>query len=396
MPKAKKILVMGAGIYQVPLIKKIKAMGHSAIVVSPLGNYPGIGIADEIIDLDTKDRRNVLKMAKKIGISAVLTTGTDVAVPTIGYLIDELGLNGTQFKPAQWSMDKSLMKQRFVKCGVNTAIFASVDNFEDLKTEAIAIGYPVMIKAIDSSGSRGVTQVLSESDLSSAYKSALSVSESDSVIVEKFLEGFEIGAQAIVVGNEVVEVFLHSDKVTPSPVSAPIGHAMPLDLEKNVEVKTKQLVKKAVMALEIKDTISNVDIMIVNDEPFILEVGARMGATCLPENISIYAGFDAYEFIIRLSLGEKPSLPKTYKKQANAAILLKVSETGRVKNVFVPESTLNHPNVIDLSIDVKKGDLVKTFEVGPDRVGHIIVKAVTLEEANILVENLASTVIIEV
>lgn len=392
----KIVLIMGAGVYQVPLIKKVKELGHKVIVVSPFGNYTGLAIADEVINLDTRDYVGVLEHARRIGIDAVLTTGTDVAVPTIGYLIDELGLNGTQFKPAQWSMDKSLMKQRFVKYGVNTAKFVSVDNFENLRTEAIAIGYPVMVKAIDSSGSRGITQALSESDLSSAYKSALSVSESDSVIVEKFLEGVEIGAQAIVVGNEVVEVFLHSDKVTPPPISAPIGHAMPLDLEKNVEVKTKQLVKKAVMALEIKDTISNVDIMIVNDEPFILEVGARMGATCLPENISIYAGFDAYEFIIRLSLGEKPSLPKTYKKQANAAILLKVSETGRVKNVFVPESTLNHPNVIDLTIDVKKGDLVKTFEVGPDRVGHIIVKAETLEEANILVENLASTVIIEV
>ncbi len=77
-------------------------------------------------------------------------------------------------------------------------------------------------------------------------------------------------------------------------------------------------------------------------------------------------------------------------------MLLTVSETGRVKRVFVPESTLNHPNVVDLTIDVAKDDLVKAFEVGPDRVGHIIVKAETPEEANILVENLASTIIIEV
>ncbi len=302
----KKILVMGAGIYQVPLIRKIKAMGHIAIVVSPHGNYPGIVIADEFIDLNTKNRKNVLEIAKQFGISAVLTTGTDAAVPAIGYLVDELGLSGTGFESAQWSMDKLLMKQRFVECGVSTAIFASVDNFEDLKREAIAIGYPVMVKAIDSSGSRGVTQVSSEPDLSSAYKTALSVSESDSVIVEKCLKGVEIGAQVVVVGSEVVEVFLHSDKLTPPPISAPIGHAMPLQLQKNLDEKTKGLIQKAVMALKIKDTISNVDIMVVNNEPFILEVGARMGATCLPENISIYAGFDAYEFIIRLSLGKIP------------------------------------------------------------------------------------------
>jgi len=392
----KNILVMGAGIYQVPLIKKIKEMGGYAIVVSPKGNYPGLSLANEIIDLDTRDRFGVLEKIRQIDIAAVLTTGSDVAVPTIGYLVDKLGLFGTGFEAAQRSMDKTLMKRCFAEHDVLTAEFVVVNSFDNLKSEAVSIGFPVMVKAIDSSGSRGITQVLAVDGLKAAYESALSVSESKNIIVEKFLEGREIGAQAVVVGDEVIEVFLHSDEVTLPPISAPVGHAMPLILGGGLEHKTKQLIKKAISSLGIRNTISNIDIMIVNGEPYIIEVGARMGATCLAENISIYAGFDVYEFIIRLSLGEIPSLPNQYIKQANAVALLRVNKSGVVKNIDIPNEARNHPDLINLSVDIKVGEAVKAFKYGPDRVGQLIVKGDTFNEANNLAKTLISSIVIEV
>ena len=41
----KKLMILGAGIYQVPLIKKAKEMGLETLVVSIKGNYPGIALA---------------------------------------------------------------------------------------------------------------------------------------------------------------------------------------------------------------------------------------------------------------------------------------------------------------------------------------------------------------
>lgn len=392
----KKILIMGAGIYQVPLIKKAKEMGHKAIVVSPPGNYPGLALADEVINLDTRDHIGVLAQAKLIGIDAVLTTGTDVAVPTIGYLVDELGLAGTGYAAAQRSMDKALMKQCFAEHGIQTAKFSVVETLDELKTCADEMGFPVMVKAVDSSGSRGITQVLTSDVLEAAFYAAKAVSKSKKVIVEQYLKGCEIGAQAIVVGDEVVEVFLHSDEVTPPPISTPIGHAMPLDLDNELVREIKILVANAVRSLGIRDTISNVDLMIVDRQPYVLEIGARMGATCLSENISIYGGFDAYEFILQLALSQKPKLPNEYKKKANAALLLRVITTGRIKNILVPESTKNHSNLVELAIDYQVGDAVRAFSVGPDRVGHIIVEANSYEEANALVNELASSVVFDI
>jgi biotin carboxylase len=392
----KKILVMGAGTYQLPLIKKVKELGYKAIVVSPLGDYPGLDLADEVVNLDTRDHIAVLKNARRIGIDAVVTAGTDVAVPTIGYLVDELGLNGTGYLAAKRSMDKELMKQCFTEHGVQTAQFFVVRTIEELKLRANEIGFPVMVKAVDSSGSRGITQALSFKNLDAAFFEAKAVSRSENVIVEQYLNGLEIGAQAVVIGDDVVEVFLHSDEITPPPISTPVGHSIPLNLTNDLEMRTKALVRDAVKAVGIRDTISNVDIIIVDNEPFIIEIGARMGATCLAENISIFAGFNAYEFILKIALGQEPRLPAEYKKQANAALLLRVNKTGKVRNIYLPQSTKKHTNLVEVVVDVKVGDYVSDFNIGPDRVGHIIVKANTRQEANYLVKDLAKSIVFDI
>ena len=56
-----KILILGAGIYQVPLIKKAKEMGHFVMVASIRGNYPGFTFADKCVYLDTTDREAICK-----------------------------------------------------------------------------------------------------------------------------------------------------------------------------------------------------------------------------------------------------------------------------------------------------------------------------------------------
>lgn len=387
-----KLMILGAGIYQVPLIKTAKDMGYTTVVVSPKGDYPGIELADYFIDSDTKNKEYILKKSKELNISGIVTTGTDVAVPTIGYVVDNLNLLGTKYKAACRSMDKTLMKKYFIQHNVNTAKFHIVTSLEKLKIKSFELGYPVIVKAVDTSGSRGITKVNNENELSNAYQYAKSVTNKSEIIVEEYLEGIEIGAQAIVVGKEVTNIFIHSDEVTPPPISVPIGHAMPIELTIELEIEIKKLIKKAIEALGIENTISNVDIMIVDNIPYILEIGARMGATCLAENISIYGGFNAYEVLIKLALGEEVFIDKNSTKQANAALLLQSNKSGIIKKIDINKEIFNNPCLVNLSIDVKVGDRVNKFKVGPDRIGQIITIGDTQKEAidlaNFIKENI--------
>ena len=392
---ANKIMILGAGVYQVPLIIKAQEMQLETVVVSPQGNYPGIYLADIYLEMDTADADSVVSAAREHNISGIVTSGTDVCIPSIGRVVDELGLTGTGYEASKKSMNKVLMKQAFKDHGVPTAEFEVFQKDSKAKEFAEHIGYPVMIKAPDSSGSRGVTKVISDDYFQPAWKRAIAISRSKEVIVEQFLSGVEFGAQAFIYKDRVEMILPHGDVVTPAPYFAPIGHSMPSMLSQKQLKKTTDVIKLAVKALGIRDCVSNVDLMLVDNEPFIIEIGARMGATCLPENISTYAGMNIYEYLIRLSLNEHPGFQVT-DKQPNAGLLIRSNKTGTVSAIRFPDEVIHHSDLIEFHLDIDIGDHVRKFRVGTDRIGHIIAKADSAKNAELLVENLAQKVKIDV
>jgi len=388
-------MILGAGVYQVPLIKKAKEMGLSPIVVSMPGKYPGIPLADIFLDIDTTDENRILQAARKYSISGIVTTGTDVCMLSLGKVVDELGLHGTGYEAARRSVDKALMKKVFLENSVPTAVFKMFTSVEKGKKFADQLGYPVMVKVTDSSGSRGITKVKSADDFQFAWERAHAVSRSRQIIVEQFFEGIEYGAQAFVHGDKVVAVFPHNDTVTPAPYFSPIGHSMPSLLTEEIQEKTASVIAQAVRALGVRDCVSNFDMMLVENEPIIIEIGARMGATCLPENVSIYTGMNAYEHLILLALGDHQEI-QVSAKQANASLLLRSDKTGKVASLEVPDEVLKHTDVVDFQWDVAIGDTVSAFQVGPDRIGHIIVKATSAMAAEELVQRLANAIKVKV
>ena len=70
----KKIMILGAGIYQVPLIKTAKRMGLYTIVVSIPGNYPGFALADKVYYENTVDDEKILEIARAEQIDGIVTT----------------------------------------------------------------------------------------------------------------------------------------------------------------------------------------------------------------------------------------------------------------------------------------------------------------------------------
>lgn len=389
----RKVLVMGAGVYQVPLIEKAKEQGLHVIVASIEGNYPGIPLADEFWAVDTRDADRVVELAREAEIDGVLTTGTDVAVPTIGAVVDALGLVGTGYDAALKCMNKSLMKDAFQEHGVPSARFVKARNLEEALAAANSIGYPVMVKAVDSSGSRGITKADADADMPAAWENARAVSKDDYILVEEYLDGIEFGAQAIVHGDRVVAVFPHNDTVTPPPLCAPVGHSIPSDLSEDQIQQTWVAIESAVKALGMRDCVSNVDLTLVNGEVRMIEIGARMGATGLAENVALYTGMDIYGHILAICMGEYLDIPQG-PQQANAVTLIRSDKAGTVERVEVPEDVQKHPAVRFLRVDIEPGDQVNAFKVGPDRCGDIVVVADTAAEAETLVEELAAKVVI--
>jgi biotin carboxylase len=378
----KKIMILGAGIYQVPLIKKAKEMGLYTIVVSVPGNYPGFALADKVVYENTVDADAVLKVAQKENIDGICTTGTDVAIVTIGKVCDAMGLRGVSRHGAEIACDKSLMKEAYVRNGVNTAQCRRVPIEEDMETvKAICeeINYPVIFKAIDSSGSRGITKVLEPQEVVHAVDAIKAVTHSKEYLIESYLVGDEFGAQAFVQDGKLEFVLPHGDYVFKGDTGVPVGHYAPYDLPE-LEQEIYEQASLAIKAMQLDNCAINADFMLCNGKVYVLEIGARGGATCLVELVSLYYGYDYYEKIIQVALGEKVDFtPVNEKRVPNASHLLMSDKDGfmlKIENKNVPNE-----NLVEVSLDYQVGDSVRKFHVGPDRIGHVIVTGKTLEDA---------------
>ncbi len=389
----KKLMIMGAGIYQVPLIKRAKAMGIHTIAVSIPGNYPGFAVADEICHINTVDYEAVLKVAREKQIDGIVTAGTDVAVITIGKVCDEMGLTGLSFEAAKIASDKMLMKECYEANGVRTARFRKV-RFEDDLEEAIRdLEYPLIFKAVDSSGSRGITRVNKPEDIEAAVAAVKAVTRKQYYIVEEFIIGEEFGAQAFVYGGKLQFVLPHGDYVFTGDTGVPVGHFAPYNLSEDVLRDVYEQTEKAIRAMKLNNCAINADFIMKDGKTYVLEIGGRSGATCLAELVSIYYGFDYYEKIIQAALGEKPEFPQE-KAVPNASKLLMSDRDGVIRSIA------NHnpqdERIYEVMFDYRVGEAVKKFKVGPHRIGHVITQGRTLEEATQVLEEALKNIEIRV
>lgn len=378
----KKIMILGAGVYQVPLIKRAKEMGLYTVVVSIPGPYPGFAFADEVVYENTVDASAILNIALKMKIDGICTTGTDVAVITIGTVCDALGLKGVSEAGARIACDKSLMKKAYLAQGVRTAPcrYVPVDLPEDqLPALCQELGYPVIFKAIDSSGSRGITKVSSPADISRALAAVRAVTRHQEYLIERYLVGDEFGAQAFVQNGKLEFVLPHGDYVFQGDTGVPIGHYAPYDLPE-LEQEIYDQTQRAVTAMQLDNCAINADFILCDGKVYVLELGARGGATCLVELVGLYYGYDYYEKMLRVALGETVDFsPVNTVRVPNASHLILGDRDGVI--VDLKNDNESNPDLIEVAFDYQVGDRVRKFCVGPDRLGHVIVIGDTLKQA---------------
>lgn len=371
----KKIMILGASVYQVPLIRTAKRMGLYTIVASIPGNYPGFSDADKVYYINTTDKEAILGACRAEGIDGICTSGTDVAVATIGYVNEQMGLSGISEAAAEKACNKSAMKEAFRDGGVSASKFIKADSLDEAFAAADKIGYPVVVKCVDSSGSRGINVVESKDGLEAAFSEAIGYSRQNYVLIEEMLRGDEIGVDGMVQNGEVVLIAPHQKYTYKfNGATIPAGHSFPYRNSEKVLAEIEKQVTLAVKALGLDNCAFNSDVFVDGDKVHIIEMGGRAGATGIPELISIYYGFDFYEKMIENALGGMDGLGIADEKTPCMSKLLMSPVDGTITSIDEDVIADVRARGYDVVLDYKVGQSVEQMHNGTTRIGHIIAR----------------------
>lgn len=387
----KRLLVLAAGILQVPVIKKAKDMGIYVIAADGDPEAVGLKYADKAIVVNITSEEDVLRVAREERIDGVIHPCSEVSMNVMGRLNDELGLSGITREQAIRATNKHLMREAFEMGGAPSPKSILTENSEDawkhLQNDFSTDG---ILKPSRNSGSRGIAKVsrdMDKADFVKAYDIALNESRDKSVLLEQFIEGPEFSIEIIVWNGKVNVLTVTDKKTTGAPHFVELGHNQPSCYSAEVVKTLKAAAVAGVKALGVNNCACHAEAKLMDGKAYLMEIGARLGGDFISTELThLSTGIDMVAAAINVALGVEPDLnPKEEPKGVCIRYFCpKPGKLVSISNVDV----LKKEHVYESDIYVKPGDEIPKVTSSLCRSGHIIVTEETPQKAVELAEQL--------
>lgn len=397
-----KVLVIGAGIGQVPISLLAKKRGCYLIVVTIPGNYPCIEIADKVYYINIYDREEILRVAREENIDAVISDQNDLMMPTVAYISEHMSLPGNTFNQVQSYCNKNIFRQNCDKLSIPVPKHIRVVK-EEIPVEFADIPFPWMVKPEDSQSSIGVAKVNSEEEYFIAIKNALKCSRNQAAILEEFFVGDEIVVEGFIYKGDYYNLgvadrryfdlhnmFIPSQTIFPSIIPDQI-------IDKCVECEHK-------MSRYIKPDFAIVHSeYLVNQETGeirIVESALRGGGVYISSHLlPIACGIDINDYLLDCSLGIEIPFDKLYEsskdKKASAYVCFYLPK-GKVKTIEGLEEIQSLPYVHKCDIEVYAGMETKEMTYKGQRLGPIILSGDDRQDIETKIKYVQSLLTIDV
>ena len=389
----KRVLMLGGSLQQIPAIKQAKEMGIYVITCDYLPDNPGHQIADEYYNVSTADKNKVLELAEKLKIDGIVAYASDPAAPTAAYISEKLDLPGNPYESVCILTQKDLFRKFLSEHGFNTPKAKGYTSFSDALADFDDFKMPVMVKPVDSSGSKGVVKIFSKDELFEAVEEALSYSRSKRFIVEEFIvkKGYQVSGDGFSVDGKLVFTSygneLYSGDGTREYVA--LGEFWPSLLTDAQKEAVDNELQRLISALGMKTSAYNIEVIIGEDNKvYILELGPRNGGSYIPQLIRYATGVDLVKYTIKASVGDDCSdlhMTKSEGYYSNYMILSK--ESGCFKELWF-EPSFQRDNLLEEHCNCKVGDLVCAYRNTSHSLGTILFKAESLERIKEITENI--------
>lgn len=395
-----KLLVLGAGLLQIPVIEKAHEIGCFVIAADGNPSAPGLKIADKGIVANITSEEEMLNIAKSENIDGVIHPCSEVAMGVMGRINDEMCLSGISKEIALKSTNKHLMRLAFERYGAPSP--KSYETFNSDEAWGIfSEKFPVsaILKPSRNSGSRGIATVLkniNRIEFNDLYDRALKESRDKSVLIEEYVDGPEFSVEIIIWDNKVNVLALTDKKTTGAPYFVELGHNQPSIYPEPIQNAVIDAAIAGVKALKLNNCAAHAEVKIDSNsgKAYIIEIGARLGGDFISTDLTyISSGVDMVKAAIMIALGQEPNFEPT-KPMKGVCIRYICPSPGKVTSIEGVES-LKNDCVYDFSIYCRIGDKINEIKSSLDRSGHVIVVGNTVEQAIESAANIISEVSIK-
>lgn len=367
----KKLLILGAGQMQVPIIALAKQLGHFTIVADYDSHAPGFEYADVKSTISTIDKDAVLQLAQNEHVDGILTT-SDYPVRVVAFVSEKLGLPAMTPRVAEVCTNKYEQRKLFKENGINTPFFKECDLNSDL---SLLTEFPYIVKPVDSSASRGVVEVHNAEQLKEAVACACDLSRSGNAIVESFIYGKEFSVETLTQHGET-HIIQITEKLTRGEDKGYFvedTHIEPARISETDAEAIRKEVLRAAKAVGVDNCPTHTEIKLWDGKPYIIEMACRLGGDYITSDlVPLSTGISMMENLIRLSLGETIDVEPKYRKWSCVQFLNEENYFRCKDFIEQNKSIVSRCEVGEYKTNVIKSSL--------DRLGYIIFQSDTKED----------------
>jgi len=369
----RKLAIIGASYLQLPLVEKAKELGLETHVFAWKEGNVVEGIADYYYPISIIEKEEILAVCKEVKINGIVSISSDIAMPTVNYIAEKLGLIGNDIAATRVSTDKFEMRKALSAAGLPCPKFELYEtpNFKDNKQYK----FPVIVKPTDRSGSKGVTKTESPEQVNKNIEIALQYSLSKRAIVEEFVEGREFSVEIISNKGQHYPLAI-TDKVTSgAPFFVEREHHQPAKITPAIHKKINELVINSLNTLGIQFGASHSEVFLTEDgEVMICEIAGRMGGDLIGSDmVQLSTGFDFVKGVIDVAMGDFEGLDVSSLYQHYSGVYYIFPPPGKVK--AINNKINDFEGVVKAISIVNVGDEIeKVINVSGKRAGLVLYK----------------------
>lgn len=397
--------MLGGSLYQTFAIKEAKRLGYYVITADYLPNNPGHKFADEYHNVSTIDKEAVLALAQELRIDGIVAYASDPAAPTAAYVAEKLGLPTSPYRSVEILSNKDLFRAYLQEHGFNCPKAMGFTEYEDALVHINEFTLPVMVKPVDSSGSKGITKLTDWSKLQEAVEEALSYSRGKRFLIEEFIvkKGHQISGDAFSIDGKLVFHCLGNEFYDPNCDKdfAPLGECWPFQMDHKYIKDLETQLQRLMSSLGMKSNAYNVEAIVGEDDKvYLLELGARSGGSLIPQVVEHATGINMVTWVIQAAAGDpidlsvlngKTEMPV---KGCWSNYMVHSDKTGKFKSLSFEEQ-FEKAHVVDFVNDLHVGDAIHRFRDAQDCIGELILKYADMDEMFDVIKNIEKYIHVE-